>query len=525
MSVEPTQRWAPPTPDNDPLDVTELNNEEEFPSSTRARIWHIRINGLSPEDIEDLKSRLLPHARSLVIGVREHGKVHSQGHHHIHFHGLEQMRKSTLVGLLGALLIDMEGWYIAPARDPSKNRAYCSKNGVLFEFDKPSVVPAMKRAHESEDEEGGDGEWENRQWSSALLNMEFPTPYSMVALIQVLPKQERHDYARFLTGHHKKAAPMNVYETVHCRFGHIAGLALLPEVYYGTVGTNIRKLNVNPLSVEFPSSEEQEIFWIHGKAGTGKTSFTSMLYPNHYVKNKGTQYWESYNFLDHSKENQHMCVVFNEVDIVSDLTAFSENGKSFDTIKMVLDIKPFPIEIKHKNQELIRPRRIYITSNTTLDCLMTSAQMLARHDTPTNTLFGLDTEVLRAALKRRVKEVSIEDLLEQYGLYCFAPMTGLPFGGVFPKHLRVDINKELRNACRTFYTDHLGRYEEVARIRRKYEAETVEFLKPMRWVNYELISMLRNVNTAQVDSLIEGLGALVEEDVRFNTEIHPLARN
>lgn len=229
------------------------------------------------------------------------------------------------------------------------------------------------------------------------------------------------------------------------------------------------------------------MFWIHGPAGAGKTSFINALYPNHYSKNKATAYWEAYNFIDHSTENPHMVVCFNEVDTPFDLMAFSPNQSSFDTIKNVLDIYPFPVEVKHQQQRMIRPRRIFITSNTTISSLMHAVRSFVHQALPNNKFFGIDVNRLEAALSRRVVEVDIDDVLKAYRVKCLRNIKALNIGGIVCESnwdvVRDKINETIDRMAQGIMEQQTG----ISRIKEDwtyYAKMCQENLKQFRFMTY-----------------------------------------
>lgn len=510
-SLAPTQPWAPPCamPDAQPpleeieVDIS-LPPEDPFvdedldraTSTGRFRVFHFRCNDLTDREVDNLKELLIPITREFVIGQQEIGQFRGTKHHHVHIHLMRQHSLAQLKRVLQPILLNRsiyrKEYYLAPAKfyfdnryTEADNREYATKNGIYFQHVlRPDIPPRRRPTPPSSDEAEEEGNLDEHE--AYLSSLKYPLTMDDVDKIHAIPKAVRHEFARKLLDFPEKASVTSLYETMHKKFGHLAGLAFFQEQYYQTTGTNIRKLNVATLNVDFPSADEQEIVWITGPAGTGKTTFVNLLYPNHYVKNKDTQFWESYNFLDHSVNNPHMCVVFNELDLLSDLQSFSANGVSFDAIKNMLDIRPFPIEIKHKNQELIRPRRIYITSNTDLRHICDTAHLMARHDNSSNKIFRLDAQTLYEALNRRVKTVHVDELLETYGVFCIKDMKDIPFGGIFPLEHKGKIRAELLELI-DLNIDVLELHDRVASLRKKWEKTTVEYLSRFRWKPYSLV--------------------------------------
>lgn len=483
----------------------EANSISDLPHSRkRQRCWHLRINELGSNDIDLIINVLQPLCVELVIGEQEVGKHHTTPHHHIHALFRQQVTRTQILKLLHPVLAGKDArrkdYYVEPAKcvfddryTIQDNREYVTKNGTLYEFYESSLGRSRKRAAPSstawEAADEAKLDIDDPATVDFLRNLVFPLTMTDVPIVQAVPKKYRHEFARWLVRYPRQSSVVAMYEAIHRSYGHLAGLALFPETYYTAPAVNVRKLNVDALIQQYPGSEDIEFFWIHGPAGTGKTSFCSLLYPGHYVKNKSTEYWESYNFLDHSTNNPHMCVVFNELDSANDLLAFSTNQKSFDAIKNILDVKPFAIEIKHKNQEMIRPRRIYITSNTTLSSIMNAVRDLSAHQTPNNIFYGCNVEALHQALSRRLIQVHIDELLDVYGLFCFKKLPGLPFGGVFAKHLEESIKVTLRNIIESTpgKENFRTRYDQIASARKEFEQRTIDYLAQYRWIPYDIV--------------------------------------
>lgn len=459
------------------------------------RVFHLRINNLTDANVMQVIDAYRPHAREVTCGVREVGKSSGIAHHHFHVVMLEQTTLFRMRSLLPLLLLNQCGpddVYLAPSlhySDSSKtiemNRDYCTKNGVFHSYvlsSKPRVV-GSKRALVVDDPDDLSG------FPAELPSAEDPI---LLNLAFNLSKDARYKLARRYVPDSDDLAPLALYEQMHRIHGHNTAKAFFTELYHTTAGLSVRKaFPGNQSAVVFPGSDDQEVLWIEGPAGSGKTSFLQLLYPGNYQKNKDTVYWETYNFTDHTVNNPHMAVVFNELDTVHDLLAFSPNSSSFDTVKNMLDVFPFPIEIKHKAQELIRPRRIFITSNTTLSHIMHMANILSRQSNHGNKLFGLDVNTLSAALHRRMISVSIDEVLEVYNCFVVKKIPFLGFGGVFHNSLRSDIGAALMDILQN-ETDPVAQIQKSHLVRKEMETRTIELLKPLRWVSFSVVRDARD---------------------------------
>lgn len=411
----------------------------------------------------------------------------------MHVHLLEQM---TIGQVRKLFLGDCEGrkplldYFVSASKhyfDPSltidDNKAYVTKEGILFQH--TLEKPKKRKATVDLDASNLPDQLPEKEDADIL------------ATIYLLPKKQRYTLAQKYLGIDEsiETSPIAMYELMHRTIGFNTAKAFFTELYHTTQGLSVRK--AFPAAREgiiYPRSDEIEFYWITGPAGKGKTTFVNVLYPGNYVKNKDTVYWESYNFNDHSKDNPHMCVLFNELDTTFDLMAFSPNQKSFDTIKNMLDIKPFPIEIKHQAQQQIRPRRIYITSNTDLTRLMLTLAMQARHDTPSNPFYGLDVQTLKEALMRRLIQLTIDELLDTYNCFCIKTIEQIRFGGVFHNSLRTEIETRMQMINEDNLT-YLEKFQEYVDLRTEMELRTIELLAPLRWVPIEQVKFAQSPPT------------------------------
>lgn len=468
--------------------VLDARKEKMGNPAGKWQIFHIRVNNPTEEELEHWKELAPTHCREMVIGNYEIGKYRGATHVHIHVHFLSQM---TLTGVRRLFLGSLPNrrstydFYIAPslhyfdkAFTPETNRDYCTKNGTLWSFGGLS----QKRAKVCREEPTDDFD----DLPSSLPEKEDD---ALMAQLRSMAKKRRIAYARKILDASEDASLIAMYERMHREHGHNYAHAFFPETYHTPAGCSVRKtFPTADEAIIYPPAEEQEVLWITGCAGTGKTSFLRLLHPYAYTKNKDTQYWEAFNFTDHSINNPHMAVVFNEVDTVQDLLNFAPNKSSFDAIKNIMDIFPFPIEIKHKQQEMIRPRRILITSNTTIEAIMEAGRTLSRHDAPNNKLYGLDFDTLSKALTRRIRVVHITELLDAYNCFVLPNQRGINFGGVFHNSVKNEIYKRLSDILSSEVND-LEVLIRVNELKAEMIHRSSELLKPMRWVPYNVIRL------------------------------------
>lgn len=113
--------------------------------------------------------------------------------------------------------------------------------------------------------------------------------------------------------------------------------------YFKTI-MSIRAFNTTPIDGEL----EHE--WWYGPTGTGKSRKAWTDYPDHYSK-ACNKWWDGYYGQD--------VVVIEEWEPKNEMTA--------SKLKIWADRYPFPAEIKGGTLQRVRPRKIIVTSNYTID--------------------------------------------------------------------------------------------------------------------------------------------------------------
>lgn len=448
-------------------------------SNGKWQIWHFRVNNPGQDELDYWKN-LTFECRELIIGNYEQGQFRNVEHVHMHIHLKRQKTIGQMKTMLfphGTTRLNNIDYYLAPSRhyfdsscSPELNKDYCTKNGIMFhhrEGETRCTMPGEYYADEIEEVE-------------EVLDPDSPTFEEDCVRVG---KKARIAFARKLLRCAADESMLNMYAMLCRDHGRRVANALLPDQRYSANGPRVQKEHPDfTIRTDFPSAEEQEVWWISGPAGAGKSAFLRMLFPGAYTKNKDTAYWESYNYNDHSVNNPHMAVVFNELDSPQDMLNFSPNKASFDAIKNLFDIYEFPIEIKHCAQQMIRPRRIAITSNTTVNHIMACIQTLSRHDVPNNKFFGLDVRTLSQAITRRLVQIHINDLLDLYDCFCFRKLKDLNFGGVFHKSLRGEMSEKLQTLISDTSLKGLDLITKVSDLKKEMEVRTMELLAPLRWM-------------------------------------------
>lgn len=132
--------------------------------------------------------------------------------------------------------------------------------------------------------------------------------------------------------------------------------------------------------------------WIYGPPGTGKSCVVEYLFPNHYKKRADND-WLGYNPVI---QPGHTVVYLPDFDVQSMRILRAEN------LKVMCDPQGFNANKKFSGGDIIAPGRIVVTSNFQLgDCFPPGYQ-------------GVEQQ--KAALRRRFREIHIDDFLRENGL-------------------------------------------------------------------------------------------------------------
>lgn len=134
-----------------------------------------------------------------------------------------------------------------------------------------------------------------------------------------------------------------------------------PGFIWSTSGQNMKREVLKQANDEYtePLQGELSNYIIWGPSGSGKSSSISLLYPNCYKKQKGTQYWDAYD-----RTNPDHAVVW--IDEMSKETLKSLTGKSdggFEFLKELGDRYAVTVDEKYTKGYKIRPKMVIITMN------------------------------------------------------------------------------------------------------------------------------------------------------------------
>lgn len=171
-----------------------------------------------------------------------------------------------------------------------------------------------------------------------------------------------------------------------------------PGFIWTTAGQNMKRELMKQQNDEYnePLQGPLNNYIIWGGSGTGKSSSISLLYPECYKKQKGSQYWDAYD-----KTNPNHAVVW--IDEFSKETLQTMCGKpdgGFEFLKELGDRYPVTVDEKYTKGYKIRPKMVIITMNEHPDTLLPKRAV----------------EVNKQALYRKFKIVHVNAWLTMNGL-------------------------------------------------------------------------------------------------------------
>ena len=134
-----------------------------------------------------------------------------------------------------------------------------------------------------------------------------------------------------------------------------------PGFIYSSMGQTMKREVLKQSNDKYtkPLLGKLKNFIIWGPSGSGKSSSVALLYPNCYKKQKGTQYWDSYD-----KTNVDHSIVW--IDEMSKETLATMTGKAdggFEFLKELADRYPVTVDEKYTKGYKIRPKTLIITMN------------------------------------------------------------------------------------------------------------------------------------------------------------------
>lgn len=141
-----------------------------------------------------------------------------------------------------------------------------------------------------------------------------------------------------------------------------------PGFIWTTSGQNMKRECLKQANDEFnePLQGPLNNYIIWGASGTGKSSSISLLYPDCYKKQKGTQYWDAYDRTDPN----HAVVWIDEFSKETLQTLCGKPDGGFEFLKELGDRYPVTVDEKYTKGYKIRPKMIIITMNEHPDTLL-----------------------------------------------------------------------------------------------------------------------------------------------------------
>jgi hypothetical protein len=141
-----------------------------------------------------------------------------------------------------------------------------------------------------------------------------------------------------------------------------------PGFIWTTSGQNMKRELLKQQNDEFnePLQGPLNNYIIWGASGTGKSSSISLLYPECYKKQKGTQYWDAYDKMDPN----HAVVWIDEFSKETLQTLCGKPDGGFEFLKELGDRYPVTVDEKYTKGYKIRPKMIIITMNEHPDTLL-----------------------------------------------------------------------------------------------------------------------------------------------------------
>lgn len=141
-----------------------------------------------------------------------------------------------------------------------------------------------------------------------------------------------------------------------------------PGFIWTTSGQNMKRELLKQVNDEFnePLQGPLNNYIIWGGSGTGKSSSVSLLYPECYKKQKGTQYWDAYDRTDPN----HAVVWIDEFSKETLQTMCGKPDGGFEFLKELGDRYPVTVDEKYTKGYKIRPKMIIITMNEHPDTLL-----------------------------------------------------------------------------------------------------------------------------------------------------------
>ena len=171
-----------------------------------------------------------------------------------------------------------------------------------------------------------------------------------------------------------------------------------PGFIWTSPGQNMKRELMKQSNTQWnkPIDGELDNWIIWGDTGTGKSSSISLLFPECYKKQKGTQYWDAYDVTNPN----HAVVWIDEFSKETLKTLVGKPDGGFEFLKELADRYPVTVDEKYTKGYKIRPKKVIITMN----------------EHPESLLPDRAVEVNKKALYRKFKIVHISAWLTMNNL-------------------------------------------------------------------------------------------------------------
>lgn len=297
----------------------------------RASQWDIRLNVPEEKDVEEILTNIKRRwERDNIVYVHVSGveKSHTSGQKHVHI-ALILYNKTSKNSIIRKYVTNPRlGFYVAP-RDLTKSLeewiAYHAKPQSKIDPNVPFLIVMGKlpRSRRSFTEE------EKKEREVAKMSAKAQL---WARRRELILKQD--------------------WEQLDLEF---------PGFIWSTSGQNMKRELLKQANDEFnePLQGELKNYIIWGPSGSGKSSSISLLYPNCYKKQKGTQFWDAYD-----RTNPDHAIVW--IDEMSKETLKTLTGKpdgGFEFLKELGDRYAVTIDEKYTKGYKIRPKMLIITMN------------------------------------------------------------------------------------------------------------------------------------------------------------------
>lgn len=333
----------------------------------RASQWDIRINVPSPQkvvlNVENVNRRF--DNENVVYVHVSNVEVGDSSQRHIHI-GLVLHNRTSKSSIIRKYVLNPEdGFYVAP-RDTTKDiNAWVEYHGKRETKLDPNVPFLLKRG-------------------------DLPRPKRTIdPETRAAEDDQKRNQRVTAWSERKRLMKENKWDELDERY---------PGFIWSTAGQNMKREIVKQANDEHCETLQGPLnnFIIWGPSGSGKSSSVSLLYPQCYKKQKGTQYWDAYDRLN----PDHSVVWIDEMskETLKTLTGKTDGG--FEFLKELGDRYAVTVDEKYTKGYKIRPQMIVITMN----------------EHPESLLPRRAIEVNKQALYRKFKILHVTEWLSMNGL-------------------------------------------------------------------------------------------------------------